>query len=111
MGPPDFLAVDQVSAYISKETKENMKAAGITLEEAPIENTGSIGTVERYHAPFRKAYLKFRQTLPKGNKKDAECLQMAVYADIAAIVPEGLCPLLLVLFGNTERARLNKNQL
>ena len=105
MGPPDFLAVDQGSAYISKETKSNMEAAGIILEEAPIENPGSIGVVERYHAPLKKAYLKLRQTLQKGDTSDAECLQMAVYAANATIGPEGLCPMLLVFGAMPRRAR------
>ena len=105
MGPPDFLAVDQGSAYISKETNSNMEAAGIILEEAPIENPGSIGVVERYHAPLKKAYLKLRQTLQKGDTSDAECLQMAVYAANATIGPEGLCPMLLVFVAFPRPAR------
>lgn len=76
MGPPDHLAVEQGSAYISKELKANIEASGINLEEAPIENPGSIGIVERYHAPLRRAYTKIRQTLHRGEATDAEFLQM-----------------------------------
>ena len=79
-----------------------MEAAGIKLEEAPIENPRSIGVVERYHAPLKKAYLKLRQTLQKNDTNDAECLQMAVYPANATIGPEGVCPLLLV-FGALPR--------
>lgn len=38
LGPPDFLALDQGSAYVSKYMKSIMAAAGISLEEAPIDN-------------------------------------------------------------------------
>lgn len=36
MGPPDFLAIDQGSAYVSREMKASGEASGITLEEALI---------------------------------------------------------------------------
>lgn len=65
--PPDTLAFDQGSAYISKEMKQNIAADDIILEEAPIENPGSVGIVERYHAPLRREYLKVREMLDKGS--------------------------------------------
>ena len=102
MGPPDFLAVDQGSAYISEEFKRNAAADGIIMEEAPIESPGSIGIVERYHAPLRSAYVKLRQTLSKGDVRDDECLRMAVYATNCTMGPEGLVPMLLV-FGALPR--------
>lgn len=40
MGPPYFLAVDQGSAYVSKEMKEALGDSGVTLDEAPIETPG-----------------------------------------------------------------------
>lgn len=40
IGPPDYLAVYQRSAFISKEIKYKEEAAGVTLEEAPIEKPG-----------------------------------------------------------------------
>lgn len=89
-GPPDFLIVDQGTAYISKETKDFMEEAGIILEEALIENPGSIGIVERYHAPLRSYFTKLIQSLPKSTAIDPECLQMAVYAANATIGSEGL---------------------
>ena len=102
IGPPDYLKVDQGSNYISNEMKANLSAAGITLEEAPIETPGSIGIVERYHAPLRKAYTKIRQDLLKKDCSDQDCLKMAVYACNATMGPEGLCPMLLV-FGALPR--------
>lgn len=101
LGPPDFLSVDQGSSYVSKQMKSNCQAEGITLREAPIENPGSIGVVERYHAPLRAAYEKLRSDLPRENS-DEDCLQMAVYAVNNTVGPEGLCPTLLV-FGAIPR--------
>lgn len=51
MGPLDHLSVDHRSAYLSDEMGRNMAASKIQLDEAPIENPGTIGIVERYHAP------------------------------------------------------------
>ena len=102
LGPPDYLSVDQGTAYISAEMKANLSASGITLNEAPIENPGSIGLVERYHAPLRCAFAKLRETLEKNIVNDADCLQMAVFATNATMGPEGLCPMLLV-FGAMPR--------
>ena len=95
MGPPNYLAIDQGSSYISKEMKSNAEAAGISMIEAPIENPGSIGIVERYHAPLRRAYHKIRKSLGRETSDD-ECLQMAVYANNTTMGSEGLCPMLLV---------------
>ena len=83
-----------------------MTAAGISLEEAPIENPGSIGIVERYHAPLRAAFQKIRQTLSKRDADDSECLQMAVYSTNSTIGPEGLCPMLLVFGAIPRPARM-----
>lgn len=106
-GPPDFLAVDQGSAYISKEMKSKAAAAGITMEEAPIETPGSIGIVERYHAPLRMAFTKLREDLRKDEATDDECLQLAVYACNATMGPEGLCPMLLVFGALPRPARIS----
>lgn len=95
MGPPDFLAVDQGKAYVSVEMKSTVNACGVRLEEAPIENPGSIGVVERYHAPLRTGYTKIRSSLYR-TINDEECLQMAVFANNSTMGPEGPSPMLLV---------------
>lgn len=58
VGPPDHLTVDQGSAYIIKEMRSHLETAGVTLHEAVIENSGTIATIERYHAPLRAAFPK-----------------------------------------------------
>lgn len=102
MGPPGHLAIDQGSNYISKEFRDNATAAGISIMEAPIENPGTIGVVERYHAPLRRAYNTIRQTFERKDASNEECLQVVVYANNVTIGPEGLCSMLLV-FGALPR--------
>lgn len=51
LGPPNFLVVEQRSAYTSKEMSETVEAFGVSLEEAPIDAPGEIGVVKRYHGP------------------------------------------------------------
>lgn len=102
MGPPDHLAVDQWSSYVSKEMRQNLEASGVKLKEASIETPGSIFTVERYHAPFHCAYKKLQTSLGQDDATDAECLQMSVYSINANMGLEGLCYILL-LFGGLPR--------
>lgn len=97
LGPPDYLAVDQGSSYISSEFKTKAAAEGIVLKEAPIENPGSIGTVERYHAPLRASFTKIRESMDKSEASDADCLRMAVYAVNSTMGPEGLVPIYSIL--------------
>lgn len=78
-GPPDYVTVDQGSAYVSAEMKSNMASGGITLSEAYIESPGSMGVFERYYALLRAGYG--RKEMDYGSKlQDCECLHMAVYA-------------------------------
>lgn len=103
MDPPEFFSVDQGSNDVSREFKEDMEAAGITLKEAPIETPGSIGTVERYHAPRSCALNMLRVLQEEDDSTDAEYLQMAVYATSATMGAERLRPMLLV-FGVLPRS-------
>lgn len=67
--------------------RSNKEEAGITLDEAPIKNPGSIGVVELYHAPLRCADEHLRKSLDKSEIIGAECLQMEVYSNNATIGP------------------------
>lgn len=102
MGPPDYLGVDQGTAYISDEFRSNAEAHGIKIQPAPIETPGSIGIVERYHAPLRRSFTKIRESLDRTKATDEECLKMAVFAVNSTMGPEGLIPMLLV-FGAIPR--------
>lgn len=95
LGPPDLITVDQGSSYVSKEMRSKCEASGIRLLEAPIENPGSIGMVERYHAPLRASFNKIKEDIG-ADITDKQALEMDVYTINATIGPEGLCPSLLV---------------
>ncbi|KAI0991166.1 hypothetical protein K3495_g17021, partial [Podosphaera aphanis] len=74
----------------------------ISIKEVPVEAHQSVGTVERYHAPLRRAYTIICAEL-KGKEIDKHMmLQMAVKAvnDTAGL--NGLVPTLLV-FGSYPR--------
>lgn len=101
LGPPDFLTVDQGSAYVSVEMRRNLAAVGVVLREAPVESPEPIEVVERYHAPLRSAYNLIRADSPR-DISDADCLKKAVFAVNCTVGPEGLCPVLLV-FGSVPR--------
>lgn len=77
--------------------RRNLETAGITLHEAPVENPGTIGTVERYHVPLRTDNLKIRMELGR-DVTNEYCLKMGVFEVHWTIGPEGLC-LILNLFG------------
>lgn len=95
VGPPDHLTVNQGSSCVSKEMKENLAADGVTVHEAVVGSPGAIGTVERYHAPLRAAFLKLRSDMHR-HITDTHCLQLAVLAVNATIGPKCRCPMLLV---------------
>lgn len=82
---------------MSREMPENMDAAGIKVQEAPIETPGAIWMVERYHSPLRATYEKIRKELSRDHR-DIEFLQMAVFTINATVGLEGLCPRLLVFW-------------
>lgn len=65
--PPDLLSVDQRFSYISKEMRETLSASEVTLEETPIETPWSIKSLERYHAPLRRAYNDFELRCERTN--------------------------------------------
>lgn len=92
---PDYLSVDQGSAYTSSEMTATIEAEGIRLFEAPVETPGNIYVVERYHGPLRVHYTKLVADLDRSTS-DSECLNIAVSSVNSTIVPEGLGTLLLV---------------
>lgn len=42
---------------------QHLQYSGVTLHEAPVENMGTIGTIEIYHAPLRAANQKIGMEL------------------------------------------------
>jgi hypothetical protein len=72
----------------------------IEIKEVPVEAHNSIGKVERYHAPLRRAYQILASELPDTSKD--LILQMAVKAINDSAGPDGIVPTLLV-FGAYPR--------
>lgn len=82
--------MDQVMNYISKELRAEHEAPGVILKEAPIENPGTVGTVERSQAPLRSTNTKIRAEAER-KRTDMECLKMAVFTVNQTVGrPEGL---------------------
>lgn len=75
-----------------------MEVTEITLVEAPIENPGSIGKVQRYHVPLRKYYMKLRETPENNEATDTDYLKVEAYVSNETMGSEGLFPMML-LFG------------
>lgn len=100
VGPPDMLIHDAGKQFTSAEFSSKAKAMSIEVKCVPVEAHHSIGMVERYHAPLRRAYEIIREELPSLHK--AFALQMAIKAVNDTAGPDGLTPTLL-LFGTFPR--------
>ena len=68
LGPPDLIAHDAGKNFISKEFKQYASAMGVNTKAAPVEAHNSIGMVERYHGPIRRAYQIIAIELPDLDK-------------------------------------------
>ncbi|KAI1185280.1 hypothetical protein F5B17DRAFT_42530 [Nemania serpens] len=74
---------------------------GITVKEVPVEAHWSVGKIERYYGPLRRAFEILNAELGTTCSKDS-ILQMAVKAVNSTAGPNGLVPTLLV-FGAYPR--------
>ncbi|POS85440.1 hypothetical protein EPUL_003831 [Erysiphe pulchra] len=102
LGPPDVVVHDAGTNFTGKEFKQSAIAMSITTKAAPTEAHHSIGLVERYHTPLRRAYEVISKDLG-GTKIDrTSLLQMAVKAVNDTAGPDSLVPTLLV-FGAYPR--------
>lgn len=102
LGPPDVVSHDAGTNFNSDEFRTEARLAGITVNQVPVEAHWSIGKVERYHAPLRRAYEIIRAETARSDVSEAACLQMAVKAVNDSSGPDGLVPTLLV-FGAYPR--------
>ncbi|KAL3420591.1 hypothetical protein PVAG01_07036 [Phlyctema vagabunda] len=100
LGPPDMLVHDAGTQFTAQEFKDRTGTMGITTKCVPVEAYHSIGIVERYHGPLRRAYDIIVAELSPIRKEDA--LQMAIKAVNDTAGPDGLTPTLLV-FGSYPR--------
>ena len=92
--PPKIIIHDVGPQFTSVEFAETAREIGSTTKCVLVEAHHSIGMVERYHAPLRRAYDIITKELPKILRQHA--LQMAVKAinDTAGL--DGIVPTLLV---------------
>ena len=100
LGPPDLVATDAGKNFVSREFKQYAGIMGIKIKTVPVEAHNSIGLVERYHGPLRRAYQIISTEL-RDLDRDA-ALQMAFKAINDTVGPDGLVPTLLV-FGAFPR--------
>lgn len=100
LGPPDILTTDSGTQLMSAEFTAKAKGMSIKMVRVPVEAHHSIGMVERYHKPLRRAYTVIRSDLP--DIKPTQALQMAVKAVNDTAGPDALTPTLLV-FGAYPR--------
>ena len=100
LGPPDQIVHDAGKNFSSAEFRQQAKAMAIEVKEVPVEAHNSVGKVERYHAPLRRAYEIISSELEGASEELT--LQMAVKAVNDSAGPDGLVPTLLV-FGAYPR--------
>ena len=104
LGPLEMIVHDAGTQFTSSEFVQNIKAIGSVTKCVPVEAHHSIGIVERYHRPLRRAYEIITKELPQVAKQIV--LQMAVKATNDTAGPDGLVPTLLV-FGTFPRMSIN----
>jgi len=104
IGPPDICVHDAGTNFRSVTFQDNCQALGIRTKCIPVEAPQSIGKLERYHGPLRRAFEVIcddYKALGVAIHKTA-ILQMAVKAVNDTAGPDGLVPTLLV-FGAYPR--------
>ena len=95
LGPLDIVTHDASTNFNSMEFRAEVKILSIICHQIPVEAHWSIGKVEKYHAPIRRAY-DIIQAETRGIISENAMLQMAFKAvnDTAGL--DGLVPTLLV---------------
>ena len=94
LGLPDQITADARKNFTSKEFSQLAATVGTKVKIVPVEAHNSIGIVERYHNPVRRAYQIITVEIRDIDKDMA--LQMAFKAINDSVGPDGLIPTLLV---------------
>ena len=104
LGPPDMVTTDSGTQFTAPLFKVQATSMGITTYCVPIEAHHSIGMVERYHTPLRRAFEVIDADIGPcdDDPKKRTILQMAVKAVNDTAGPNGLTPTLLA-FGAYPR--------
>ncbi|OXV09105.1 hypothetical protein Egran_03132, partial [Elaphomyces granulatus] len=108
LGPPDIIGHDAGTQFMSDEFRQLAGSMAVSTEPVPVEAHNSIGIVERYHLPLRRAYTIIAEELKgiSGINKEM-VLQMAVKAVNDTAGPNGLVPTLLVFGAYPRMAKLD----
>ena len=72
--PPDFIITDVGTNFVGIKFKQPVKQLSIEIKEVPVEAHNSIGKVERYYTPLRRAYKIIRTELKEEGIDDEVCL-------------------------------------
>jgi hypothetical protein len=102
LGPPEIIVSDSGSEFVGTEFRQRVKQMAVEVKQVPVESHNSVGKVERYHIPLRRAYKIIRSELKDSDTDEDSCLQMAVKAINDTARTDGLVPTLLV-FGAYPR--------
>jgi hypothetical protein len=94
-GPPDVIVTNAGKSFVEAEFVANARIIAIEVEKVPVKAHNSIGKIERYHGPLKRAFeiifANFGNTITPDHM-----LQMAVKAVNDTAGPDGLIPILLV---------------
>jgi hypothetical protein len=94
-GSPDVIVTNAGKSFVGAEFVANARIMAIEVEEVPVEAHNSIGKVERYHGPLKRAFEVISANLGNAITPD-HVLQMAVKAVNDTAGPDGLVSTLLV---------------
>lgn len=94
-GSPDIITHDAGANFASNDFRTEAKAIDVTCKQISVEVNWSIGKVERYQVPLRRAYEILHAEVGRFTSDEA-VLQMAVKAVNDTAGPDGLVPTLLV---------------
>lgn len=102
IGPPDVIVHDAGTNFASKEFRQLASSMAIITKEVPVEAHNSVGLVERYHGPLKRAYEIIKHELKEASIDKNMMLQMAIKSVNDTAGPNGIVPTLLV-FGSYPR--------
>ena len=102
IGPPDVIIHDAGTNFDSTEFRQAARAMNIQTKCVSVETANSIGLVERYHVPLRRAYEIITEELKNQAVAKDIRLQMAIKAVNDTAGYNGLV-LTLLVFGTFPR--------
>ena len=107
IGRPQEITHDAGRQFTAKEFQSNAAMVAIKCNTDPVESHGTVGMVERYHAPLRRAWNVIELDIPARNETQRSAnLQASVKAVNDSAGPNGLVPILLI-FGAMPRLGLS----